>query len=104
MLGCHYSNPAKTQIAAQVKEGKTDDEIVAAFVKKEGKQALAVPPTEGFSLTAWLAPPFVGLAGVGFIAWFIRRSRGKSEAPALDEGDMEKYQNAAERDLSRFDE
>lgn len=103
MLGCHYSSPAKTQISAMSKAGTSDDEIVASFVKKEGKQALAVPPTEGFSLTAWLAPPAVALAGLGFIAWFIRRKR-KPTVPKDGDELAEKYQQAAERELSRFDE
>ena len=46
----------------------------------------------------------VGLAGIGFIAWFIRRHRKPAEQPALDASDVEKYQQAAERELSRFDE
>ena len=103
MVGCHYTAPARAQISAMAKEGKSDDEVVAFFVKREGKKGLAAPEASGFGLAAWLAPPFMALAGVGFIAWFIRRSR-KAAAPALDKGAVEKYQQAAERDLSRFDE
>lgn len=106
MLGCHYSAPARTKIAEMHKAGATDDAIVDDFVKREGKLALSVPPTEGFSWTAWLAPPFVGLAGVGFVAWFIRRKRKEAgaAAEAPEAVDVEKYQQAAERELSRFDE
>lgn len=105
MLGCHYTAPARARITAMAKQGKSDDEIVADFVKREGQKALAAPAAEGFGLTAWLAPPLAALAGIGFIAWFIRRSRKPvAAAPVLNEGDVEKYQQAAERELSRFDE
>ena len=105
MVGCHYTAPARAQISAMVKEGKSDDEVVAFFVKREGKKGLAAPEASGFGLTAWLAPPFMGLAGVGMIFWFVRRSRKKAAAAAvLDGGAVEKYQQAAERDFSRFEE
>ena len=105
MVGCHYTAPARAQISAMVKEGKSDDEVVAFFVKREGKKGLAAPEASGFGLAAWLAPPFMGLAGVGMIFWFVRRSRKKAAAVlVLDGGAVEKYQQAAERDLSRFEE
>jgi cytochrome c-type biogenesis protein CcmH len=105
MLGCHYTAPARVKISEMVKAGKTDDEIVADFVKREGKKALAEPPAEGFDVTAWLAPPLVALAGFGFMAWFIRRNRKPTAPePELAPGEVDKYQQAAERELSRFDE
>ena len=105
MLGCHYTSPARQRITAMHQAGVSDDAIVDDFVKREGKRALAAPPAEGFHLTAWLAPPLAALAGLGLIAWFIRRNRKPAAAaPVLDEAGMEKYQQAAERELSRFDE
>jgi cytochrome c-type biogenesis protein CcmH/NrfF len=104
MLGCHYTAPARARLSEMHKAGMPDDAIVADFVKREGKKALSVPEASGFGLTAWLAPPVMALAGVGFIAWFLRRSRKAASKPVLDEGNVEKYQQAAERDFSRFDE
>ena len=48
----------------------------------------------------------VGLAGFGLLRWFIRRSKKPivSTAPELSEADVAKYKQAAERELSRFDE
>ena len=103
MVGCHYTAPARVRLSEMHKAGVSDDAIVADFVKREGKKSLAAPPAEGFGLTAWLATPVMALAGAGFIAWFIRRSR-KAAAPALDEVAVEKYRQAAERDFSRFEE
>lgn len=106
MLGCHYTAPARARISAMSKAGVSDEAIVDDFVKREGKKALAAPAAEGFGLAAWLATPVVALAGLGFIGWFIRRSRKPvvTAAPELNEADVAKYQQAAERELSRFDE
>lgn len=105
MVGCHYTAPARQRLSAMHKEGKSDDQIVADFVNREGKKALAAPPTEGFGLTAYLATPLAALAGMGFLTWYLRRSRQKALAAQAEEPiDVEKYQKAAERDLSRFDE
>src|SRR6476659_5347467 len=75
MLHCHYSEPAREKIAAMQTAGKDDNSIVDAFVKEEGKESLAMPPTEGFSLLAWWTP-FVAIGiGLGGIWLAIRRFR-----------------------------
>jgi cytochrome c-type biogenesis protein CcmH/NrfF len=105
MVGCHYTAPARARLSEMHKTGMSDDAIVADFVKREGKKALAAPETSGFGLVAWVTPPLMGLAGVGFILWFVRRSRKAAvAAPVLDEPAVGKYQQAAERDFSRFEE
>jgi cytochrome c-type biogenesis protein CcmH/NrfF len=105
MVGCHYTAPARARLTAMHKAGMSDEAIVDDFVKREGKKALAAPPAEGFNLTAWVATPLVSLGGLAVIVLFIRRSRKKNTAePVLDPADVTKYQQAAERELSRFDE
>src|SRR5258707_4391962 len=54
MLECHYSHPTRLQISQMQATGASDETIVASFVKKSGLQVLAVPPTEGISLIAWV--------------------------------------------------
>ncbi|MBM3769193.1 MAG: hypothetical protein FJW32_27745 [Acidobacteria bacterium] len=105
MLGCHYTAPARVRISELSKNGVSDDAIVQEFVKKNGKAALASPPPDGFSLLAYLVPPFAAFAGIGFIGWFIRRHRKPvAEAPALSEADVEKYRDAAAKELERLEE
>lgn len=105
MLGCHYTGPARARISELVKQGMADDNIVKEFVEKNGKRALAAPPPEGFHMLAYIAPPFAALAGIGLIAWFIRRhKRPASAAPALTETDIDKYKEAAAKELERLEE
>ncbi len=104
MLHCHYSEPAREKIAEMQKAGKDDNTIVDAFVKEEGKQALAVPPTEGFSLLAWWMPALalgIGLAGVFMV---IRRYMRPAAAPAqIDPQLLERYQSQIDKDLSKLE-
>jgi len=104
MLACHYSKPAREQIRDMQAKGATDDAIVNEFVKKEGKQALVVPPNEGFSGLAWWMPPLMTGFGLALIYWFIRRMHKPS--PALKEVDarvLDKYKDSIEKDLARLD-
>jgi cytochrome c-type biogenesis protein CcmH len=103
MLACHYSKPAREKIKAMQAEGKSDQEIVDAFVKEEGIRALVTPPAEGFNLLAW-AMPFVMIGiGLGAIWWFIRRFSKPAAAPGIDPRIVERYQDAIEKDLSKLD-
>lgn len=107
MLGCHYSSPAKEKIAKMQAAGKSDDEIVNAFIKEEGLRALAVPPTEGFHLLGWTMP-FVAI-GLGLTAiWFFVRSNRKpmevaSNAPEIDKATLDRYHEQIEKDLAKLD-
>ena len=102
MLHCHYSGPAREKIATLLKAGKSDDEAVATFVKDVGKHALSAPPTEGFSLTAWLMPGVFGLVGLGFIAWFLNREKSKALAPLpeIDRKVLDNYQARIEKEMA----
>ncbi len=105
MLGCHYSSPARERIAKLQAEGVSDDAIVADFVKREGKRALATPPTEGFFLLGWVMP----FAAIGFglaaIYWFIKRYRKPAAAApaAVDQAALSRYHDQIEKDLAKLE-
>jgi cytochrome c-type biogenesis protein CcmH/NrfF len=106
MLGCHYTAPARARITELTRQGVSDDAIVQEFVQRNGKQALAVPPAEGFQLMVYIMPPVMAIAGLGLVGWFIRRHRQPAAAKPneLDEKDIEKYQKAAGKEMEKFDE
>ena len=106
MLECGYCKPARLKIAAMQAAGKSDDEILASFVKENGLQALASPPTSGFSLLAWVMP-FVAIGlGLAAIAWFVKRfgaRRAVAGAPAVDEEMLRRYQEQIEKDVAKLE-
>ena len=106
MIECGYSKPARLKIARMQAEGKSDDEIVASFVKENGLQALASPPTSGFSLLAWVMPYVVIALGLVAIVWFVKRfgaRRAAAGVPELDEETLRRYREQIEKDVAKLE-
>lgn len=105
MLACHYSSPAREQIASMQKQGSSDQAIIDSFVKKVGLAALAVPPAEGFNLLGWLMPfaaLALGLAGIGVYMKRFRRPAATS-SPTNDPVIDEKYRKRIETELAELE-
>lgn len=64
--GCGDADKIEADIATQLEQGKTKEQILAHYVKTYGEQVLAAPTTKGFNLAAWLMPIAAVLAG-GFV-------------------------------------
>jgi cytochrome c-type biogenesis protein CcmH len=78
---CTYSPTLHREIVGMVQEGKTADEVVAAFVAKYGETALMAPPRSGFNWAAYLLPgSAIAIVGVVIGAVLIRRSRAATVA------------------------
>ncbi len=106
MLQCEYSHPARQRIAAQLAQGKSDDEIVKSFIDQQGLQALAVPPNRGFNSLVWIMPWIAVAAGLALVWLFIRRHSSKRAAasgPPLDPAVVERYRANIEKDLEKLD-
>jgi cytochrome c-type biogenesis protein CcmH/NrfF len=106
MLACHYSKPAREKIRDMEAAGKSDDQIVASFVQEQGRQALVVPPNDGFMALAWWLPPAMVGFGLALIYWFIRRMRTPGSAivhPGVDAATLARYKDSIEKDLAKLD-
>ena len=108
MLHCHYSEPAKEKINKMAQEGKSDDEIIQAFVRETGIQALAVPPATGFNRLVWIMPWVAIALGLLAIVWFVkrysaRRAASPGSAPDVDPEVLSRYRENIEKDLSTLD-
>jgi cytochrome c-type biogenesis protein CcmH/NrfF len=108
MLHCHYSEPARERINKMAQEGKSDDEIIQAFVRETGIQALAVPPATGFNRLVWIMPWVAIALGLLAIMWFVRRYSAQraaqaSPAPDVDPEVLSLYRENIEKDLSTLD-
>lgn len=68
-------------VREQLEAGRTPDQVRAYFVSRYGEWVLLAPTARGFSVTLWVLPFAVLLAGLAFAAWFLRRwsRRGRDE-------------------------
>jgi cytochrome c-type biogenesis protein CcmH/NrfF len=91
MLYCHSRDPQKAMLHDLVEQGQTQDQIVAAFIKKYGgEDVLGAPLDQGFNRLAWLFPYLVGAGsavGVGFVA--ARMSRRRPASDGSDARDLQ---------------
>lgn len=108
---CHFCKPARTQIFQMEQDGKSDEAIVAAFIKQYGDKIFRPDPNSWF----WVVP-YVGLAlGGVLVIWVLARIRGSkhtlqpaagpgfsSTAPP-DDPSFARYRDAIEKDTDRLE-
>jgi cytochrome c-type biogenesis protein CcmH len=93
-------------IEREVASCKSKAEIKDALRAQFGDRVLALPPSKGFDVAAYVVPALVVLAGIGAIATlFIRKRRRGVDAPAPAAGPPLAAEDAArlEADLQRYD-
>ena len=104
---CHFCKPARTQIFQMQQEGKSDQAIVAAFVKQYGEKIFRPDPNSSF----WIVP-YVGLAlGGVLIVWILARMRGGKHTLqtaggppiAAEDSSFARYRDAIEKDTDRLE-
>jgi cytochrome c-type biogenesis protein CcmH/NrfF len=75
---CETSPALHQQVIALTEEGKTEDEILTAFMAQYGETVLMSPPKRGFNLAAYTVP---GLAILTAAALLIRHLTRRNAAP-----------------------
>jgi cytochrome c-type biogenesis protein CcmH len=80
---CTYSPALHKDVLALKQEGKTADEIVAAFVAKYGEKILMAPKPEGFNIAGYVVPgSLILLVGAAMFLILRRRTRVRAAAAA----------------------
>lgn len=79
---CTYSPALHAELVALRAEGKSPEELVAAFVAKYGEQILMAPKAEGFNLMGYLLPGAAVVTAGALLVWVIaRRARRMADVP-----------------------
>jgi cytochrome c-type biogenesis protein CcmH len=83
---CGGAAKAKAEIADLLKQGKSEEEVMADFRRRYGEWILAVPDQKGFNILSFLLPAVLIAGGAGGIVLFLRRavlptSRGETPRP-----------------------
>lgn len=58
---CGRAEEMRGEIAAQIRQGQSGDDVIAAYVARYGEKIRVTPTASGFNLVAWVAP------GIGFV-------------------------------------
>jgi len=72
MPACGFRPGMQAEVRQMMDDGKSDEQIRAAFVAKYGPTVLIVPGTHGFDITAWIMPfaaLIIGALAVVFVVY-----------------------------------
>jgi cytochrome c-type biogenesis protein CcmH/NrfF len=101
-LNCPSSVPMERELAAFIDQGKTKDEILAAFVSKYGTRVLSAPPTTGvFNKSAWIMPFAALVAGAMAVVFLLRAWKSRT-APAMPAPVDDAQFRQLEEELKKF--
>src|SRR2546427_12186311 len=70
---CGTSPAMHRRVVALAEQGKTAQEILAAFVKQNGVSILMAPPKRGFNLVGYFVPSLVILIAGAILTFVLRR-------------------------------
>lgn len=89
-------------IQSQLREGRSEAEVLAFFQDRYGDWILLEPPRRGVHLWVWLLPVIVALVGAGALALLVRRWLRKGrETPDVDESELDRVRDAMSASESR---
>ncbi len=77
--GGSFSGPCDTakaelkQVDELLAQGKSEQQIIDAFVQEYGTVVYMEPPKKGFGLVAWLMPVFYSIVGLGVVVFVVRK-------------------------------
>lgn len=66
------SSQMRAIVEEKVREGWTDKQIKDYFVQRYGPRVVMNPPFSGFSIIAWIIPPFILVSSAILFVFYIR--------------------------------
>ncbi len=81
----------RTEIRAQMRKGRTDDEILSSFADTYGQRVLLNPSGDGVASLVWVIPVVIaGLGTVGLALAFARWRRQRDDAGTTEVTDEDR--------------
>jgi cytochrome c-type biogenesis protein CcmH len=105
-VGCTYSDRMRTELAASLERGDSDDLTLQAFVQKYGPTVLIAPTSTGFNRVAWIMPYLALSLGIATVVLIVRAWRNRplpvsAAKPATVTGvELERFREQARRDTA----
>ncbi|HEY4119370.1 MAG TPA: cytochrome c-type biogenesis protein CcmH [Byssovorax sp.] len=103
---CGYAANRRDEIRAALAGGMTDDDVMTAYMKRYGTEALEIPPNEGANRLLYILPITAALLGAIGVGLFLRRLRRASALP--DPGgaapSRDAYDDKLDDELRRLDD
>lgn len=92
----------KNKIREMLKEGKSEEEVLAFFEERYGEWILRSPKKEGFNLLLWTAPVVLILLATVVLLTALKARKRALAAPA-EQGLSDRQLEKVDKDLERFD-
>lgn len=99
---CGFAHQRRSELRAELADGKTIEAIKAEYVTRFGTGALAVPPNTGSQRAVWIVPLLAILFGAGIVGFVLRRWVARPEAKSAKEQPKEPEPRAA--DETKYDD
>lgn len=100
-------------IRQQLREGKSDQQIIQYFQERYGNQIVWSPQWQGFAMMAWLVPMVLVLGGFVLLLFVLRdwqkaipasnATANEAEIEDIDERELARYRARLERELAEED-
>ena len=101
---CHVCRQAKAEIFAMEAAGKSDDQIVDAFVQENGKDVLAIRPGPMGVIGPWGALALGAILVIFLIRRFSARKPALAPAEAaIDSEVLDRYHERIEKDMAKLE-
>ncbi|MFO0611324.1 MAG: cytochrome c-type biogenesis protein CcmH [Polyangiaceae bacterium] len=104
---CNTAHAMRQELKADLAQGKSLADIQAAYAKRYGPQALAVPPNTGANWLLWALPlTAIALGAAGVVFLFTRWKRQNANEPTQEvasEGVTDAYDDKLDRELEELD-
>ncbi len=103
----YLSQQIRQSIHDQLQAGRSEQQVIQYFKDRYGDGIVWSPPTQGFTLLAWIVPVLLLILGAGVMLFVLRdwrgsRNRTQSGGPTRD-AEIDSYRAELEAELAAED-